>query len=113
MHNFNVPSTLKLWIDQVVRAGRTFRYGPHGPKGLLTGKKATLLVASGGVYEADSAMAALNFANPYLETILRFIGVTDITTVSAEGTAQLKTGQIDLETFLARSLQKVESLAAL
>jgi FMN-dependent NADH-azoreductase len=49
MHNFNVPSTLKLWIDQVVRAGRTFSYGPDGPKGLLNGKKATLLVASGGV----------------------------------------------------------------
>ena len=113
MHNFNVPSTLKLWIDQVVRAGRTFSYGPDGPRGLLNGKKATLLVASGGVYEAGSTMGALNFANPYLETVLRFIGVTDITTISAEGTAQLMSGQIDAETFLAPSLEKVESLAAL
>jgi len=113
MHNFNVPATLKLWIDQVVRAGRTFSYGPDGPKGLLNGKKATLLVASGGVYETGSTMAALNFANPYLETVLRFIGVTDITTISAEGTAQLGSGEVDLETFLAPSLEKVESLATL
>jgi FMN-dependent NADH-azoreductase len=113
MHNFNVPSALKLWIDPVVRSGRTFSHGTDGPKGLLTGKKATLLVASGGVYEAGSAMAALNFANPYLETILRLIGVTDITTISAEGTAQLRSGQIDPQTFLAPSLQKVHGVAAL
>ena len=84
MHNFNVPSAPKLWIDPVVRSGRTFSHGTDGPKGPLTGKKATLLVASGGGYEAGGAMAALNFANPYLETILRLIGVTDITTISAE-----------------------------
>jgi FMN-dependent NADH-azoreductase len=112
MHNFNVPSTLKLWIDQVVRAGRTFSYGANGPQGLLKGKKATLLFASGGVY-TDSAIAALNFASPYLETVLRFIGVTDITTISAEGTAQLLTGQVDLQAFLAPSIEKVQSLATL
>lgn len=113
MHNFNVPSTLKLWIDQVVRAGKTFSYDANGPQGLLKGKKATLLFASGGVYATDSALAALNFASPYLETVLRFIGVTDITAISAEGTAQLRTGQVDLEAFLAPSLEKVQSLAAL
>jgi FMN-dependent NADH-azoreductase len=112
MHNFNVPSTLKLWIDQVVRAGRTFSYGANGPQGLLKGKKATVLFASGGVY-TDSAIAALNFASPYLETVLRFIGVTDITTISAEGTAQLLTGQVDLQAFLAPSIEKVQSLATL
>ena len=113
MHNFNVPSTLKLWIDQVVRAGKTFSYGANGPQGLLKGKKATVLFASGGVYGADSALAALNFASPYLETVLRFIGITDITTISAEGTAQLRSGQVDLQAFLAPSIEKVQSLAAL
>jgi FMN-dependent NADH-azoreductase len=113
MHNFNVPSTLKLWIDQVVRAGRTFSYGPNGAQGLLKGKKATVLVASGGVYGADSALAALNFASPYLETVLRFIGITDTTTISAEGTAKLQSGQVDLQAFLAPSIEKVQSLAGL
>src|SRR5271167_1163626 len=40
MHNFSIPSVLKLWIDQIVRRGRTFSYGAEGPKGLLSGKKA-------------------------------------------------------------------------
>src|ERR1700732_677497 len=61
MHNFSIPSTLKLWIDQVVRVGKTFSYGATGPKGLLTGKKATLLLASGGEYGKGSAMASFHF----------------------------------------------------
>ena len=60
MHNFSIPSVFKLWIDQVVRAGRTFSYGgAKGPEGLLTGKKATILVATGGVYQAGSPIASL------------------------------------------------------
>src|SRR5258705_9327433 len=66
MHNFSIPSTLKLWIDQVARVGKTFSYGSGGAKGLLSGKKATLIMASGGVYEHGTALAALNFATPYL-----------------------------------------------
>ncbi len=76
MHNFGVPSTLKLWIDQVVRAGKTFAYSAAGRNGLLTGKKATLLIASGGVYEEGSAMEALNFVTPYLRTVFGFMGIT-------------------------------------
>src|ERR1700689_352550 len=78
MHNFSIPSVFKLWIDQVVRAGRTFAYGSNGPEGLLSGKKATVLVATGGVYEAGTAMAAFNFIDPYISTILGFIGITDV-----------------------------------
>src|SRR6202171_6487466 len=61
MHNFSIPCTLKLWIDQVVRAGKTFTYSSSGPAGLLTGKKATLLIASGGTYDPGTALASLNF----------------------------------------------------
>src|ERR1700751_5363054 len=68
MHNFSIPSVVKLWIDQVVRGGRTFAYGTGGPKGLLTGKKATILAATGGVYQAGTPMAAFNFIEPYLNT---------------------------------------------
>ncbi len=85
MHNFSIPSVLKLWIDQVVRAGRTFSYTASGPQGLLQGKKATILVASGGVYEAGSPASAMNFIDPYLKTILAFIGITDVKFVSAGG----------------------------
>ena len=113
MHNFSIPSTLKLWIDQVARAGKTFSYGAEGPKGLLTGKKATLLVASGGVYEHGTAMASLNFVTPYLRAVFGFLGVTDVTIIAAEGTAQLMSGKVDPQTFLAPSLEKVQSHASL
>jgi FMN-dependent NADH-azoreductase len=113
MHNFSIPSTLKLWIDQVARAGKTFSYGADGPKGLLNGKKATLLVASGGVYEHGTAMASLNFVTPYLRAVFGFLGVTDVTIIAAEGTAQLMSGQVDPQTFLAPSLEKVQSHASL
>jgi FMN-dependent NADH-azoreductase len=113
MHNFGIPATLKLWIDQIVRMGKTFAYGSEGAIGLLTGKKATLLVASGGVYEQGTALAALDFVTPYLRTVLAFIGVTDVTIIEAEGTAQLRSGKIDPQTFLAPSLEKVQSHASL
>ncbi len=111
MHNFSIPSTLKLWIDQIVRVGKTFAYGADGPKGLLTGKKATVLLASGGVYSPGTSLAALDFVTPYLRTVLGFIGVTDVTVIVAEGTAQLNSGKVDAETFLAPTMEKVQAHA--
>ena len=112
MHNFSIPSTLKLWIDQVARAGKTFSYGADGPKGLLTGKKATLLVASGGVYEHGTAMESLNFVTPYLRAVFGFLGITDVKIVAAEGTAQLMSGKVDAQAFLAPSIEKVQTHAS-
>jgi FMN-dependent NADH-azoreductase len=113
MHNFSIPSTLKLWIDQVVRVGKTFSYGETGPKGLLTGKKATLLLASGGEYGKGSAMASFDFVTPYLQKVLGFIGISDVTIIAAGGTAQLMSGKLDPQTFLAPSLEKVHAHASL
>ncbi len=111
MHNFSIPSVTKLWIDQVVRAGRTFSYGPEGAKGLLSGKKATILAATGAVYEAGSPMAAYNFVHPYLDTILKFIGVGEVKFVTAGGTSQLRTGNVDRDQFLQPHLEQVRSIA--
>jgi FMN-dependent NADH-azoreductase len=111
MHNFSIPSVLKLWIDQVVRRGRTFSYGADGPKGLLSGKKATVLVATGGVYDAGTPYEALNFIDPYLRTILGFIGITDVKFVTAGGTAQLMSGTVDRGQFLQPHLDQVRSIA--
>jgi len=113
MHNFSIPSTLKLWIDQVVRVGKTFAYTPSGPAGLLTGKRATLLVASGGAYEQGTALASLNFVTPYLRTVFGFIGVQDVTIIAAEGTSQLKSGKVDPQSFLAPFLEQVQTQASL
>lgn len=84
-YNFSIPGTLKSWIDHIVRAGVTFQYGAGGPKGLLTGKKVYLAIASGGIY-SDEAMKAYDFAEPYLRFILGFIGLTDVTAFRIEGT---------------------------
>lgn len=112
MHNFSVPSVLKLWIDQVARAGRTFSYGPEGPKGLLQGKKATILIASGGVYEVGTPAGAFNFVEPYLRSVLGFLGITDVTFVTASGVSQVNTGKVDRTTFLKPTLERVRTLVA-
>src|SRR5882757_9673470 len=113
MHNFALPISLKLWIDQVARVGKTFSYGSGGAKGLLTGKKATLIMASGGVYEHGTALAALNFATPYLRAVLGFMGITDVKFIAAEGTSKLMSGDVDPQAFLAPSLEKVHLQASL
>lgn len=84
--NFGISSILKSWVDHVARAGRTFRYTENGPEGLAKGRKAYIVLASGGVYSSGPA-AALDFAEPYLRSILHFLGITDIETIRIEGVA--------------------------
>ena len=112
MHNFSIPSVFKLWIDQISRVGRTFTYGPEGPKGLLTGKKLTLLIASGGNYAPGTPYAAYDFVEPYLRAVFGFIGVTDITVVTAGGTSALMSPATDRQAFLAPTLETVRTVAA-
>jgi FMN-dependent NADH-azoreductase len=100
MHNFGVPSVLKLWIDQIARVNKTFSYATGTPVGLLTGKRATVIIASGGIYDKGTAMASFNFVEPYLRTVLGFLGVEDITVIAAGGSAALNYGKIDRQTFL-------------
>jgi FMN-dependent NADH-azoreductase len=77
MHNFLISSPLKAWIDQIVRAGRTFSVGADGYKGLLDGKKKVIVAsARGGDYTGD--LAFLDHQTPYLKTILGFLGLTDV-----------------------------------
>ena len=111
MHNFSVPGVLKLWVDQVVRVGRTFSSGDGGPKGFLKGTKATVVVASGGVYAPGTPAASMNFIEPYLDTILRFVGVTDVRYVVAGGTAKLASGSVDRPTFLRPLVEQVRAAA--
>jgi FMN-dependent NADH-azoreductase len=109
MHNFGVPSSLKLWIDQVVRAGKTFAYENGARAGLLNNKKATFLIASGGVYDQGTPMAAMNFVEPYLRSVFGFLGVTDLLFINAAGVARLWNG-VDRETILQPALESVRGL---
>jgi FMN-dependent NADH-azoreductase len=86
-YNFTIPSTLKAWIDHVCRAGVTFRYTENGPEGFVRGKKVYLVISSGGVYSSDPMKKALDFTEPYLKAVLGFLGMTDVVTYRAEGTA--------------------------
>ena len=86
LHNFGIPSTLKAWIDHVVRPGVTFSYSAKGPEGLVKGKKVILVLARGGVY-SSGPMQAYDFQEPYLRAALGFIGLTDIDVVRIEGVA--------------------------
>lgn len=112
MHNFSIPSVLKLWVDQIARRGKTFAYGANGPEGLLKGKKATILLASGGVYDAGSPAVAFNHADTYFQAVLNFLGVTDVTVIAAGGAAQLMMGTVDRDTFLKPTLEQVRNIAA-
>jgi FMN-dependent NADH-azoreductase len=109
MHNFSIPAALKLWIDQIVRAGKTFNFTENGYVGLVTGKEVHVFVASGGVYDAGSPAAGLNFVEPYLRAILGFIGITDIRFLWAGGTAGIMRGQIDRNTLLAPHLTAIRA----
>ena len=84
MWNFGIPSSLKAWIDHVVRAGKTFNYAGATVEGLAKGKKAILVLASGGVF-SEGPWKSWDTVEPYLRQILGFIGIDDIQTVRAEG----------------------------
>jgi len=80
IYNFGIPATLKAWVDMIARAGLTFRYTENGPVGLLDGKRAIILIASGGT----TVGSEIDFATPYLKQALRFVGITDVTIIAAD-----------------------------
>jgi len=83
MYNFAVPSTLKAYFDHIARGGVTFKYTDKGPVGLLTGKKAYVFAARGGVYLGTTA----DTQTAYVRDFLAFLGITDVEFVYAEGLA--------------------------
>lgn len=104
MYNFAIPSTLKAWLDHVLRAGVTFKYTETGPQGLLTGKRAFVLTARGGIY----AGSGLDHQEPYLRQALAFIGIHDVQFIHAEG---LNLGAEFSEKGLAQAKAKLAELA--
>ena len=110
MHNFGVPSVLKLWIDQICRVGRTFAYEDGKPKGLLVGKRATFVVATGGIYDAGTQMESFNFVEPYLKSVFGFLGVKDVTFLTASGTKALNQGE-DRTSFLKPYVEAIQTHA--
>ena len=101
IYNFGVPAALKSWIDLIARAGETFRYTADGPVGLLEGKRAVITVASGGTERGSD----IDFATDYLTHVLGFVGITDVTFVSADRLA------IDADASMAAALKDIQGMA--
>ncbi|MFA8387338.1 MAG: FMN-dependent NADH-azoreductase [Pelagibaca sp.] len=102
IYNFGIPANLKAWIDQIARAGLTFRYTEAGPEGLLTGKRAIIAIASGGTQVGSD----IDFASGYLRHVLGFVGITDVQVVAAD---QL---MVDADASHAKANAALEALAA-
>lgn len=89
MYNLTIPSSLKAYIDQIVRRDRTLRLDPSGkPQGALQGKKALIITTRKFNYRPDSEAADRNFLEPYLKAILGVIGIQDVTVVVADELAK-------------------------
>ena len=102
IYNFTLTAQLKNWLDQIARAGKSFRYTAEGPEGLLKGKRAIIGYAAAGTpFGSD-----IDFASSYLRHMLGFIGITDVEFVAADRLA------MDREAGLARAQEALEKLAA-
>ena len=104
MYNFGVPSSLKAYFDHIARSGVTFSYTEKGPKGLITGKKAYVFAARGGLY----AGTPLDTQTSYVRDFLRFLGIDDVEFVHAEGLAM---GDAPKNAALAKARESIRRLA--
>lgn len=102
IYNFTLTAQLKNWLDQIARAGLSFRYTEAGPEGLLKGKRAIIAYSAAGTpFGSDS-----DFASGYLRHMLGFLGITDIEFVAADRLA------IDRDAGMARAQEALDRIAA-
>lgn len=85
MHNLTAPATLKLWIDHIVRARRTFNVTSAGKVGLLKDRPILFAISSGGRFSGERARQP-DFLTPYLQAVLSMVGLHDLTFFSIQGT---------------------------
>lgn len=97
VYNYNVPAALKAWIDHIVRKGLTLGFDG---KGLVTGRKATVLIASGGVYTEGSLIRDRDIATKYLRLVLDVIGINDVTVVAGGGAKAVDLGEVTMDGFV-------------
>jgi FMN-dependent NADH-azoreductase len=113
MYNFGIPAKLKAYIDHIVRAGITFKTNSDGSyTGLLSGKKATVIIASAGEYTPGAPAEGLDTLKPYLREILGFIGVTDVTFLQSGSTWKIDNGSEKAEEYLAPLIDQVMAAAS-
>ncbi len=106
--NLTIPAVLHTYIDYLNRAGKTFKYTPEGPVGLIGNKKIALLNASGGVY-SEGPKAEMEMAVKYVASMMGFFGVKDMETVVIEGHNQFPN---ESEEIIAAGLEKAVKVAS-
>jgi FMN-dependent NADH-azoreductase len=109
MYNFTIPSQLKAWIDRILVAGKTFKYGPEGVKGLAGNKRVIVAISRGGFYGAGSPAAVGEHLETYLRWVFGFIGITDPEFISADG---IQVGPEHREKAVAGALRAADALTA-
>jgi FMN-dependent NADH-azoreductase len=109
MYNFTIPSQLKAWIDRIMVAGKTFKYGANGPEGLAGNKRVIVAISRGGFYGAGTPAAALEHLETYLRGVFGFIGVTRLEFISADG---IQVGPEHREKALTSALEAATNLHA-
>lgn len=109
VYNYNVPASLKAWVDHIVRKGVTL--GLDG-RGLIKGKKATVLMASGGVYTEGSPIRDRDIATQYLRLILGVIGIEDVTVVAGGGAKAVDLHEQTMDEFLAALAPQIHRAAS-
>ena len=109
VYNYNVPALLKAWIDHIVRKGLTLGFDG---KGLVTGKKATILIASGGVYTEGSPIRDRDIASQYLRLILNVIGIEDVAIVAGGGAKAVDLGEQTMDGFVGALVPQIKNAAA-
>ena len=108
MYNFSLPSQLKAWLDRIAVAGRTFRYTANGVEGLAQGKRVVIASSRGNLYRVGQPAAGLDHQEQYLKGFFTFLGVSDVTTVCAEG---LGLGPESRNAAMAAASAEIENLA--
>jgi FMN-dependent NADH-azoreductase len=108
MYNFSIPAILKAYIDHVCRVGETFTMAYEG---LVTGKKATVILASGGDFSPGTPYEAANVAASYLRQVLGFIGIKDVEVILAGSTLALMTGETSVDAFRDKLRPALEAAA--
>jgi len=109
VYNYNVPALLKAWIDHVVRKGLTLGFDGRG---LVTGKKATVLIASGGIYTEGSPIQDRDIATQYVRLVLGVIGISDVTFVAGRGAKAVDLGDETMERFVEKLGAEIERAAS-
>ena len=83
MWNFSIPYLLKQYIDIIVQPKYLFRYTDTGVEGLVKNKKMAVVISRGGDYSSEE-MRKFDFQQSYLRSVFGFVGITDMTFITAQ-----------------------------